>query len=507
MRVLLAVDAGTTSVRALAIDTRGRVVGVAQRSLAQSYPHPGWVEHDAAGILALVDESLAELVVSLDAAGHDAVAIGITNQRETTVAIDRSDGRPMAPAIVWQDRRTAPACASLRASGDDVVLRTRTGLTADPYFSATKMQWLLEHAPLDHARELGLCTIDTLVAWHLTGGPEGGAYVTDPSNASRTMLYDLDDATWSKALCELFSVPPGALATIVPSCGVIGTVAAKVSPRLAGVPVAGILGDQQAALFGQRCTSEGMVKATFGTGAFLLVNAGAARPPSVDGLVTTVAWDLGALGARSFALEASAFVAGAAIQWLLDELGLIESAEQVGGLAASVADANGATFVPAFAGLGSPWWDPSARGTLMGLSRGVSRAHVARAVVDSLGFLGRAMLDAMRAGGVELTELRVDGGAVAMDPLCQLLADGAALRVRRPVSLEATAIGAALLAGVATEGLTLRELEDSWAAEASFDPQENLAADAAYAAWLDAVARVRALGEPLAASSVAARPR
>jgi glycerol kinase len=495
VRVLLAVDAGTTGVRALAVDSLGRVVDVAYRDLTQSYPQPGWVEHDVVEILGLVDDTLGELAARLSDAGHDIAAIGITNQRETTVAIDRSDGRPIAPAIVWQDRRTAPACATLVETGDAAMIRTATGLTTDPYFSATKMRWLLEHAPVDDARELGLCTIDTLVAWHLTGGAEGGRYVTDPSNAARTMLYDLDDASWSPALCSLFSIPTEALATIVPSCGVIGGVAAAVDPRLASVPVAGILGDQQAALFGQRCTSEGKVKATFGTGAFLLANAGTARPRSVDGLLTTVAWDLGEHGPVTFALEASAFVAGAAIQWLRDDLGLIETSAQVGALAESVTDANGATFVPALAGLGSPWWDPSARGALMGLSRGVTSAHVARAVVESLGFLGRAMLDAMRSGDVELTELRVDGGAAAMGLLCQLLADGTGLVVRRPASVEATAIGAALIAGVATDEVTLAQLEGSWAPDASFDPHQDVLGDAAYATWLDAVARTRALGE------------
>ena len=494
MRVLLAVDAGTTGVRALAVDLRGRVIDVAYRDLTQSFPLPGWVEHDVDEILRLVDETLAELALRLRADGHRAVAIGITNQRETTVAIDRSDGAALAPAIVWQDRRTAPACASLIESGDDRMLRERTGLTADPYFSATKMQWLLEHSSLDGATELGLCTVDTLVAWHLTGGVDGGAYVTDPSNASRTMLYDLDEAAWSPELCAFFSVPVASLATIVPSCGAFGAVAAHASQELAGVPVTGILGDQQAALFGQRCTSPGMVKATVGTGAFLLVHAGLARPANVDGLVTTVAWDLGSHGPRAFALEASAFVAGAAIQWLRDELGLIESAAQIGGLAESVTDANGATFVPALAGLGSPWWDPSARGTLMGLSRGVTNRHVARAVVESLGFLGRAMLEAMRSGGVELTELRVDGGAVAMDLLCQLLANGTALPVRRPTSVEATAVGVAMLAGLASDELTMSEFEDSWEPDAAFEPSEDLGGDVAYAAWLDAVARVRSLG-------------
>ena len=495
MRVLLAVDAGTTGVRALAVDALGGVVDVAYRDLTQCYPEPGWVEHDAADILSLVDDTLRELAARLEAARHEVVALGITNQRETTVAIDRSDGRALAPAIVWQDRRTAPQCAMLVESGDATTIRARTGLAADPYFSATKMQWLLEHAPLDGARELGLCTIDTLVAWHLTGGADGGRYVTDASNAARTMLYDLDAAAWCPVLCSLFSIPTGALATIVPSCGAIGAVAASIDPWLAGVPVAGILGDQQAALFGQRCTSPGMVKATFGTGAFLLANAGTARPESGDGLLTTVAWDLGEHGPRSFALEASAFVAGAAIQWLRDDLGLIATAAEVAALAESVTDANGATFVPALAGLGSPWWDPSARGALMGLSRGVTSAHVARAVVESLGFLGRAMLDAMRSGDVELTELRVDGGAAAMDLLCQLLANGTGLVVRRPLSVEATAIGAAMIAGMATGELDLAGLEATWAPDASFEPHEDVVGDAAYATWLDAVSRTRALGD------------
>ena len=494
MHRLVAVDAGTTGVRALAIDTDGAVLDVAHRDLTQSYPSPGLVEHDATEILALVDETLTELCSRLRAAGDDIAAVGITNQRETTVAIDRRDGRVLAPAIVWQDRRTADACADLVREGHEASLRARTGLTVDPYFSATKMQWLLEHGALDGASQPGLCTIDTLVCWHLTGGPDGGTYATDPSNASRTLLYDLNDATWSDELCALFDVPRAALAEIRPSCGTFGTVAAGIAPGLDGVEVAGVLGDQQAALFGQRCLRAGMVKATFGTGAFLLVNSGTDRPADVDGLVTSVAWDLGAQGARTFALEGSAFVAGAAIQWLRDELGLIANASDMGPLAGSVDDAGGVTFVPALAGLGSPWWDAAARGALTGLSRGATRAHVARAVVEALGFQGRAMLDAIRAGGVALAEVRVDGGAVAMDLLCQLLADASRLDVRRPRSLEATAIGAATIAGVAVGTCTLEELDASWEVQASFAPGDATLLDAAYETWLDAVGRTRALG-------------
>jgi glycerol kinase len=491
---LVAVDAGTTGVRAIAIDEAGTVRDLAHRPLTQHYPAPGLVEHDAAEILSLVDEVLAELCGRLAADGEAVEAVGITNQRETTVAIDRDDGRILTRAIVWQDRRTADVCDALVADGHAPAIRARTGLTVDPYFSATKMRWLLEHAELDRARALGLCTIDTLVCWHLTGGARGGVYSTDPSNASRTMLYDLATGTWSDELCAVLGVPIGALAELHASCSVLGSVADSVAGgALAGVPVAAVLGDQQAALFGQRCTEPGMVKATFGTGAFLLANAGTARPPDADGLVTSVAWDLGTAGPRTFALEGASFVAGAAIQWLRDDLGLVERASDAGPLAAGVDDAAGVAFVPAFTGLGSPWWDPDARGALTGLSRGATRAHVVRAVVEALGFQARAMLEAMRAA-IELREVRVDGGAAAMDLLCQLVANGAAVTVRRPRSVEATAIGAAMLAGVAVGATSLAALGHGFDEERSFAPTEDPFGDAAYASWSEAVARARRLG-------------
>jgi glycerol kinase len=488
---LVAVDAGTTGVRALAVDPTGRVVDVSYRELTQSYPSPGLVEHDATEILRLVDETLSELARRLAGAGHSVAAIGITNQRETTVALDLEDGRILAPAIVWQDRRTSVMCEAMVSGGHLEFVRQATGLTLDPYFSATKMRWLLDSTALEGARRLGLCTVDTLVCWHLTGGAHGGAYATDPSNASRTLLYDLDSASWSEHLCALFGVPMSALAAIRPSCSVFGVVAPGHGEGLEGVPVAGILGDQQAALFGQRCVRPGMVKATFGTGAFLLANTGSARAPHVDGLITSVAWDLGEFGPISYALEGSAFIAGAAIQWLRDELALIGSSSEVGELASSVADANGALFVPAFTGLGSPWWDPHARGVLIGLSRGVTRAHVARAVVDALAFQGRAILDAMRGSGTELSELRVDGGAASMDLLCQELADASRLTVRRPRSVEATAIGVATIAGVCVGATTLGELESSFDEEAAFGPEDPSLIDATYERWVDAVSRSR----------------
>ncbi len=493
--MLVAVDAGTTSVRALAIDATGRVLDVAARPLRLSLPAPGLVEQDASELLSLVDETLAELIGRVGA--RDCEAVGITNQRETVVAIDRDDGRPLAPAIVWQDRRTAAECAELASSPAAADIRARTGLPCDPYFSGTKLRWLLEHAPLDRASSLGLCTVDTLVCWHLTGGAHGGAWVTDHSNASRTMLYDLAGAGWSTELCERFGVPTSALARVVPSSGVLGAVASDAVGDLRGVPVAGLLGDQQAALLGQGCVRPGMGKATFGTGAFLLVHAGTQRPADLDGIVTTVAWDLGAAGARTFAFEGAAFVAGAAIQWLADDLGLFDGPAELAARADAVTDASGACFVPALAGLGSPWWDAGARGALVGLAAGVGRDQVARSLVESLAFQGRAMLDAIRAG-TPIDELRVDGGAASSDLLCRLLASGSRCRVVRPPSVEATARGAAFAAGLAIGTLSIDQVHDAFVAEASFPPEEDAAGDLAYATWLDAVRRTRELAREVA---------
>ena len=481
--LLVALDAGTTGVRALAVDATGRVLDVAHRELTQSYPAPGLVEHDPAEILALVDETLGELCARRGRSDTVA-AVGITNQRETVVALDRDDGRLLGPAIVWQDRRTAPECAALVMSDGAGAIRDRTGLTIDPYFSATKMRWLLEHRDLGAATKLGLCTVDTLVCWHLTGGVDGGAYVTDHSNASRTLLYNLDEGAWSDELCGVFGVPRGVLATIVPSCGVVGAVRAG-SP-LAGVPVAGILGDQQAALFGQRCVRPAMVKATYGTGAFVLANAGTSRPAAVDGLVTTVAWDLGDLGPRTFALEGSSFVAGAAIQWLRDELGLIDEALRGRPARCQRRRRRRCALRPCARRAREPVVGSRRAGALVGLSRGVTRAHVARAVVDALSFQGRAMLDAMRSA-VALESLRVDGGAAAMDLLCRSLADGTRLAVERPTSVEATAVGAALCAGVAVGACALERLEDGYELDARFEPGDATVLDLDYEAWLDAV--------------------
>lgn len=490
MPLLVAVDAGTTSVRALAVDVDGQVVDLEARALRSTFPAPGLVEQDPSEILALVDLTLDALGDRLAGAGHEVAAVGITNQRETTVVLDRAAG-PVAPAIVWQDRRGAPRTAELTASGEAISIRAATGLPQDPYFSATKMEWLVRSGATAGIGALGLCTVDTLVAWHLTGGPAGGRFVTDASNASRTMLYDLARGDFSDELCEVFSVPREALATVVPSAGLIGTLARRGRP-LDGVPLCAVLGDQQAALLGERCTAPGEVKATFGTGAFLLANAGAVRPADVDGLVTTVAWDLADRGGRAFALEGAAFVAGAAIQWLGDELGLLERPADAGALAASVDDAGGVAFVPALSGLGSPFFDADARGAIVGLSSSTTRAHLVRATVEALAFEARAMLDAMGHGGVELTELRIDGGAAAMDLLCGLVADTSGLVVRRARSLEATAIGAALCAGIGVGLLGLDEVASGFDEDRRFVPQDHGALEGAYTAWLDAVERTRA---------------
>jgi glycerol kinase len=505
MAKLVAIDAGTTGVRALVVDEHARVVDVAYRELTQHFPKPGWVEHDPDEIWTAVRATIAEVASRLASAPgtpEPVAAIGITNQRETLVAFDRRTGRPLHRAIVWQDRRTAPLCAQLVAGGHLPLVRATTGLVLDPYFSATKAAWLLEHGDLGLAPDdpnLSFCTVDTWVLWHLTGGPGGGTYATDPSNASRTLLLDTQSLAWSPELCDLFGVPAHTLPEVRPSAGRFGTTALDdIGPAariLDGVPVSAILGDQQAALFGQACFEPGMVKVTYGTGSFALANAGPARPPAPEGLVVSVAWDLGANadpahGPVAYALEGSAFVSGAAIQWLRDGLGIITEAAEVGPLASSVPDSGGVTFVPALTGLGSPQWDPDARGIITGLTRGAGRAQLARACVEAMAFQVRDMTDAMAAASSHpLSALRADGGAAAMDLLLELQAEQSRMPVARPRALESTALGAATLAGLA-EGVwsSLDELAALWEADTVFEPQLPVElADATYAVWGRAV--------------------
>ncbi len=502
---MVAIDAGTTGIRALAVNEQAEVVDVAYRELTQHYPRPGWVEHDPLDIWQGVVATLAELGTRLAERGETVTAVGLTNQRETLVAFDRATGQPLHRAIVWQDRRTADICHQLTEAGHLPLVRARTGLVLDSYFTATKITWLL-HQPdlaLDrHSPTLAFGTVDSWILWNLTGGLEGGVFVTDRSNASRTLLLDTAALTWSDELCDLFEVPRHTLPDLLPSAGPFGTIRTAdlgdAGRVFAGVTVAAVLGDQQAALFGQACFDPGLVKVTYGTGSFALANAGPDRPDAPDGLTVSVAWDLGAhAGSRppvSYALEGSTFVSGAAIQWLRDGLGIIQEAAEVGPLAESVPDSGGVTFVPALTGLGSPWWDPTARGLVTGITRGAGRAQLARACVEAMAFQVRDMTDAMRAASaVPLTMLRGDGGAAAMDLLLQLQAEQSRLPVARPRSLESTALGVATLAGLA-EGMwgSLDELAGLWSASAHFEPEFPVElTDALYAVWQRSVERAR----------------
>jgi len=443
MKYVLAIDEGTTGATCLMIGEDGRVAGRGYREIPQYFPQPGWVEHDAMEILECVRVAARE---AIEAAGSPPVAAGITNQRETIAIWERSTGRPVHRALVWQDRRTAPRCQELvpRAAW----IAERTGLVPDPYFSATKIEWLIkEHRLLERyqAAELAVGTIDSWLVWQLTGG---SVHATDPTNASRTMLFDIDRLAWSEELCDVFGVPMEMLPEVRPSSGDFGVAKAEVMG--AGFPILGIAGDQQAALFGQGCVERGTGKNTYGTGAFLLLNTGSERPVGGNGLLTTIACD--ARGGPAYALEAAIFIAGAAVQWLRDGLGIIEKASDTEALARSVESTGGVYFVPALTGLGAPHWEANARGTIVGLTRGTSRAHIARATLEAMAYGTADVLSAMRAATGRETHferLRVDGGATNNDWLMQFQADILGVRVERPDMVETTALGAAGLAGLA----------------------------------------------------------
>jgi glycerol kinase len=492
MTCVIAIDAGTTGVRAFAVDATGRPRARSYREFPQHFPQPGWVEHDAIDIWTVTLETLGEVAQQLRDEGEGIAALGITNQRETTVVWDRRSGRPRSRAIVWQDRRTARRCDELKAAGHEPLIRSSTGLVLDPYFSATKLAWLLHDGGVAPDDDLLFGTVDTWLLWQLTGGPDGGVHATDPSNASRTMLFDIGALDWSDDLCTLFDVPRAALPQVMPSSGRFGMTRPESAAGLS-VPVSGIAGDQQAALFGQACVAPGMTKNTYGTGSFVLTNVGDAMPDPVDGLLTTVAWSLG-VGRITYAMEGSIFITGAAIQWLRDGLGIITEAAEVGPLAASVPDTGGVAFVPGFAGLGSPHWDPYARGTIVGITRGTTRAHLARAAVEAMAFQSADVVDAIcRSSGTTLTEMRVDGGASVMDLLLQLQADLIAVPVRRAAVQETTALGAAYLAGLA-EGVwdSPDAIDDAWQADATFEPtMDEGVRVAALAQWRRAVERAR----------------
>ncbi|TMB79145.1 MAG: glycerol kinase GlpK [Chloroflexi bacterium] len=490
MKYILALDQGTTGSAALVFDESGAVRGSADREIAQHYPASGHVEHDADEIFATTIAVAREALTAARANAHDVAAIGITNQRETTVVWERVTGRPIHRAVVWQSRASAGICDDLRSRGLEPLVRERTGLVIDAYFSATKIRWILDRVPGAQRRaergELCFGTVDSWLIWNLTGGR---AHVTDVSNASRTLVFDIHRGTWDDELLAALDIPRAMLPKPVRSSGVVADCDA--SHFGAAIPIAGIAGDQQAALFGQTCFSPGQAKNTYGTGCFFLENTGVRAAPPPKGLLTTIAWDVGA-GLR-YALEGSAFITGAAVQWLRDGLGLIKSAEETDAIARSIKTNDNVYFVPAFTGLGAPYWDPRARGVLIGLERGTTRAHVVRATLESIAFQTRDLIDAMRAVTPALTVLRADGGGTANAFLMQFQADLLAIPVEVAAIRETTALGAASLAGL---GVTLwhstTELEQRRAVAARYEPRMSAdERESLYGGWRRAVERAR----------------
>ncbi len=491
MPFVLALDQGTTSSRAIVFDESGAIVSSAQQEFRQSFPAPGWVEHDPEEIWQsqLTTARLALANARLTAA--DITAIGIANQRETTLVWERASGRPVVNAIVWQDRRTAGICEDLRGRGHEPLFRARTGLLLDPYFSGTKLKWLLDNVAGLRERalagKLACGTVDSWLVWNLTGGR---LHITDVSNASRTLLYDIHRHCWDTELLGLLDIPAALLPEVVASSGIVGATDAA----LFGAPIAigGIAGDQQAALFGQACHTPGMAKNTYGTGCFMLMQTGAKAQASSNGLITTAAAQSGP--EPRYALEGGVFIGGAVVQWLRDGLGIIKHSSDVEALAASVPDSAGVHFVPAFAGLGAPYWDANARGGILGLTRGTTAAHIARAAVESIAYQTAELAEAMAAdAGQAITELRVDGGAAANDVLLQFQADLLGVPVVRPRILETTALGAAYLAGLAA-GVwpNVEMLTGLWQAERVFEPRmDRSRADALMDEWRQAVGRVK----------------
>ena len=488
-KYMMALDSGTTSNRCILFDRAGRIVSVAQREFTQYFPQPGWVEHDANEIWATLLGVAVEAMQMAGAAAADIAAIGITNQRETTIVWDKATGEPVHHAIVWQCRRTSEYCDELRARGLTARFREKTGLVLDAYFSATKLHWLLENVPGVRERaakgELLFGTVETWLIWRLTGGR---AHVTDYSNASRTMLFNINTLDWDEEILAELNIPRSMLPKPLPSSGLFGTT----DPSLLGgeIPITGAAGDQQAALFGQTCFQPGEAKNTYGTGCFLLMNTGEKPVFSQNGLVTTIAWGLGEK--VTYALEGSIFVAGAAIQWLRDEMKLIANAAESEAVAQEVADTNGCYVVPAFTGLGAPYWDQYARGAIVGLTRGCNRAHIVRATLDSLTYQTYDVLNAMRAdSGIALASLKVDGGASANNYLMQTQADVIGAPVLRPTCVESTAMGAAYLAGLAVGfWRDQAEIRKIWAVDRTFEPQlDAKSRDARLHGWHRAVQR------------------
>jgi glycerol kinase len=497
MRYLMALDQGTSSTRTLILDTRGQIKAMAQRALPQHFPQPGWVEHDAHEIWQHQKATMLSALQQSGLTAGDIAAIGITNQRETVVLWDRSTGQALGPALVWQDRRTETLCQSLRTQGHEAMVKAKTGLLLDPYFSGTKMKWLLDHHDPQRTKsrrgDLALGTIDSWLLWNLTAHDGGEPqHLTEPTNASRTLLFNLHTGQWDEELMALLDVPLDLLPKIVPSCGPMGhTPEGLLGAR---IPITGVAGDQQAALFGQGCWQAGELKATYGTGCFLLMHTGQDAPASASGLLTTAAAQTG--GDAAFALEGSVFMAGAVVQWLRDGLGIIQNSGEVEALAQSVPDAGGVTLIPAFTGLGAPYWRADARAALLGMSRGTTRAHIARAALDSIAMQTAALVramnqDAHRAGIGAVHSLRVDGGACQNNLLMQMQADVLGVPVLRPKMTEVTALGAACLAGLGAGVLSSTEgLKAMWQLDRAFEPQRGADWMAQqWAAWDKAVAQ------------------
>jgi len=491
---ILALDQGTTSSRALVFDRRGRIHGAARQEFAQSFPRAGWVEHAPADLWESTRRTALAAVAEANLTARELAAVGLTNQRETTLLWDRRTGRPLAPAIVWQDRRTAGLCAALRRRGHAPLIRARTGLVLDPYFSGTKLAWLLDHVPGARRRagrgELAFGTVDSWLLWQLT---RGRVHATDVSNASRTLLLNLRTGQWDDDLLRLLRIPPEVLPAVRSSSEVYGHI--EGIPALDGVPIAGVAGDQQAALFGQACFRPGLAKNTYGTGCFLLLHTGRRPVRSRHQLLTTIAWRLGPDGPLEYALEGSVFIGGAVVQWLRDGLGLIARSDEVGALAARVPDNGGVFLVPAFTGLGAPHWDPAARGLMIGLTRGTTAAHVARAALESIAYQSADLLDAMQAdAGLRLRELRVDGGATVNSALLQFQSDLLRVPAVRPRTIETTALGAAYLAGLAVGfWRDQAEIAALWGAGRTFRPRAPRAAmQALRRDWHRAVQRAKA---------------
>jgi len=490
MPFIIALDQGTTSSRAIVFDHDGAVRGEAHREFRQIFPQPGWVEHDPYEIWSSQRDVMNEAMANAGASAGDLAAIGITNQRETTVIWERATGRPIANAIVWQDRRTAPICDELRAAGHAPLFARKTGLVLDAYFSGTKLKWLLDNVDGARARaergELAFGTIDSWLVWQLT---RGSVHCTDPSNASRTLLFDIHAGAWDDELLAILGVPRSLLPSVVPSSGVCG----HATVDGVQIPIAGIAGDQQAALFGQAALAPGTAKNTYGTGCFLLLNTGNRAVASRNNLVTTIAWQRG--GVTDYALEGSVFIGGAVVQWLRDGLKIIRTAPEVEALAASVADSGGVYLVPAFAGLGAPHWDAYARGAIFGLTRGATGGHIARAALESIAFQSADVLAAMeKDAGITLTELRVDGGATENNLLMQFQADLLGVPVVRPKVRETTALGAAYLAGLAVGyWKSDADIAANWRVDRTFEPampRDRVAA--LRAGWDKAVSRAKA---------------